>query len=551
MMPIPANPANPSNTRTKILLVDNEPNNLLTLQTILQDPDYHLLQASSGCQALKLLEENEVGLIILDVRMPVLDGFETATLIRARHANPQVPIIFLSRARLEANHLDRALSLGAVDYLTKPVEPVVIQSKVRQMVDLYVQGKTMQARLDILYGEDEVDILVVNGGPSALLALQSILQKLVGARVRTAGTGDEALQLLLQQEYCLVVIDVDMPVMDGFELASLIRRQQELKGIPIIFASTAVRTNEDILHAYAAGASDFIAVPCPAEILLAKVGAIIDMAKRSRLLTRQLRKIEELNRNLQETNRLLEEKHQEAEAAHKQLLHTEKLSAIGKLSASIAHELNNPLQGILFFLKGLQNMAVLDNEGSELLDTVINESNRIKGLVRNLQDFNRPSSGRKQPMQVHESLDALLLLFRSDFNGRQISLMRNYDPELPQILAVADQIKQVFLNLLANAMDACPKSGGIITISTWREDDRVAAAVKDNGSGIQPADMEQIFQPFFTTKVDVKGTGLGLSISQGIIKKHQGEIKVDSRPGEGAIFTVLLPIEGGDPAMDI
>ena len=171
-------------------------------------------------------------------------------------------------------------------------------------------------------------------------------------------------------------------------------------------------------------------------------------------------------------------------------------------------------------------------------------------MVRNLQDFNRPSSGRKQPMELHESLDALLLLFRSDFRARQISVVRNYAAELPQILAIADQIKQVFLNLLANAMDACPQSGGVITISTWQEDDRVAAAVKDNGIGIKPEDMEQIFQPFFTTKFDVKGTGLGLSISQSIIKKHQGEIKVDSHPGEGATFTVLLPIKGGDPAMD-
>lgn len=113
-----------SKARTKILLVDVLPDNLLALQAILQDSDYQLLQAATGHQALSLLEENEVGLIILDVRMTMLDGLDTATLIRARHANPQLPILFLSRARLEANHLDRALSLGTVDYITKPIEPV-------------------------------------------------------------------------------------------------------------------------------------------------------------------------------------------------------------------------------------------------------------------------------------------------------------------------------------------------------------------------------------------------------------------------------------------
>jgi signal transduction histidine kinase/AmiR/NasT family two-component response regulator len=548
MTHIPTSLEDHAKSRTNILLVDDNPDNLLAMQVILQDPDYHLLQATSGHQALSLLEENEVGLIILDVRMPVLDGFDTATLIRARHTNPQLPIIFLSRSTLEANHLNRALSLGTVDYITKPVESVVLQAKVRQMVDLFVKGKDMRARLDILYGEDKVDILVVGSGPSALLALQSTLQKFVGARVQTAHSCDEAFRLLLQSEYCLLVIDVDMPALNGFALASLIRQHQELKGIPIIFASTSIRTNEDMLRGYAAGASDFISVSCPAEILLAKAGAIINMAGRSRLLTRELQKIEQLNRSLQETNRLLEEKHQEAEIAQKQLLHTEKLSAIGKLSASIVHELNSPLQGILFFLNGLKKQAILEVEDMELLDTVIDESYRIKDLIRNLRDFNRPSPGRKQLMDVHKSLDALLLLFRSDFNRRKISVERNYATGLPQIMAVADQIKQVFLNLLTNATEACRQHDGVITISTWQEGDKVAVAIKDTGIGIKPADMKQIFQPFFTTRSDFKGTGLGLSITHGIIKNHQGEITVDSQPGEGATFTVLLPVKIGDPA---
>ena len=124
--------------------------------------------------------------------------------------------------------------------------------------------------------------------------------------------------------------------------------------------------------------------------------------------------------------------------------------------------------------------------------------------------------------------------------------MRNYAEGLPQILAVSDQIKQVFLNLLANAADACNHHGGVITISTWQEGGRVAVAVKDTGVGIKPEEMEEIFRPSYTTKHEVKGTGLGLSVSYGIVKNHQGEIRVDSQPGEGATFTVLLPIESAE-----
>ncbi len=241
--------------------------------------------------------------------------------------------------------------------------------------------------------------------------------------------------------------------------------------------------------------------------------------------------------------RKVEQRTRELQESQKQILHAEKLSAIGKLSASIAHEFNNPLQGILFVLKGLKKRAILEKEDKELLDAAINESERIKDLIRSLQDFNRPSSGRKALLDVHHALDSILLLQKSDFNRKRISVVCNYAHDLPQILAVSDQIKQVVLNLLTNAAYACQKSGGVITVTTWQKNNKVAVAIKDTGVGINPEVMEHIFRPFFTTKSEVKGTGLGLSVSYGIVKKHHGEIQVDSRLGEGTTFTILLPIK--------
>lgn len=252
-----------------------------------------------------------------------------------------------------------------------------------------------------------------------------------------------------------------------------------------------------------------------------------------------------MNANLE---RKVELRTRELQETQKQYLHAEKLSAIGKLSASIAHEFNNPLQGIMSILKGLRKRAILEEEDRQLLDAAINESDRIKDLIHSLQDFNRPSSDRKVPMDVHETLGSLLLLHKSDFRNKRISVVLDYAENLPQILAVRDQIKQVFLNLLTNAADACPQAGGVITISTRQEHDRVAVAIKDTGVGIKPEEMELIFQPFYTTKPEVKGTGLGLSVSYGIIKHHQGEIRVESQPGEGATFTVLLPVKAGEDA---
>ncbi len=232
----------------------------------------------------------------------------------------------------------------------------------------------------------------------------------------------------------------------------------------------------------------------------------------------------------------------ELQESHIRYLHAEKLSVIGKLSASIAHEFNNPLQGVITILKGLKRRAILEDEDMELLDLAIEENERMKNLVRSLQDFNQPARGRKSKMDVHVTMDSLLLLYKSDFENKGISTIVNYAEKLPRILAIPDQIKQVFLNLLNNAMDACTEADRVITISTRQEGQRIVIAIKDSGIGIIPENLDLIYHPFFTTKSEVKGTGLGLSICHGIIRNHQGEIHVESQPGKGSTFTVLLPV---------
>ena len=224
-------------------------------------------------------------------------------------------------------------------------------------------------------------------------------------------------------------------------------------------------------------------------------------------------------------------------------LHSEKLAAIGKLSASIAHEFNNPLQGILSILGGVKKRAIMEAEDAELVDIAIGEGKRISYLIRSLQDFNRPTSGIIATVDVHQSLDSIMLLHKNDFTQKRITMKTDYAPDLPTIGAVSDQIKQVFLNLLTNAADACQNRGGIITVSTRQEDDKVAIAIKDNGVGIRSEDIDNIYRPFYTTKPEVKGIGLGLSISYGIVKKHKGEIRIESTPGKGSTFTVVLPIK--------
>ena len=257
-----------------------------------------------------------------------------------------------------------------------------------------------------------------------------------------------------------------------------------------------------------------------------------DVTDRKRA-TEGLRKSEEKLLALnEELERRVESRTRELLETQAKYLHVEKLSAIGKMSAAFAHEFNNPLQAVMTILHGFKKWGKLEEEDRVYLGLAISESCRMKNLILSLQDFNRPSAGNKMLMDVHASIDYVLLLCKSDFKQKRISTELNYAEQLPQILAISDQIKQVLLNLLNNAADACGTNGGKITISTWQEDHRIAIAIQDTGVGINPENMDLIFQPFYTTKPEIKGTGLGLSVCYGIVQAHNGEIRVESQPGE-------------------
>jgi len=235
----------------------------------------------------------------------------------------------------------------------------------------------------------------------------------------------------------------------------------------------------------------------------------------------------------------------QAKELQSQLMQAEKLTAVGKLSASIAHEINNPLFGIRNVLERLKEKAGLDPDNRDFTDLAIQECDRIKNLIIDLQGFNRPTSGVMTPMEVNKVLENMLLLSKKEMEVKKIKVIKKLSSKTGSIEAVSDQIKQVILNLLNNAIESM-EGGGTITLCSARleREELVSIEISDTGAGISKSDLEHIFEPFFTTKSAVKGTGLGLSVSYGIIKRHGGEIKVQSKPGEGTKFTILLPIKG-------
>jgi two-component system NtrC family sensor kinase len=226
-----------------------------------------------------------------------------------------------------------------------------------------------------------------------------------------------------------------------------------------------------------------------------------------------------------------------------QLRRSEKLASLGTLAAGVAHEINNPLTGILLYASILNGDKRLDPALLPDVEKVITETRRCAGIVKNLLEFSRKSLPEKEAMSLETILDDVINFFHNQPDFRNIVIRKNYASDLPQISVDPNQIRQVFMNLVINAGHAMPK-GGELEISTSRSPDGkyVCGGIKDNGDGIPEENLTRIFDPFFTTKPE--GTGLGLSISYGIIENNGGKIEVKSALGEGTEFIVKLQASG-------
>jgi len=260
-------------------------------------------------------------------------------------------------------------------------------------------------------------------------------------------------------------------------------------------------------------------------------------------ITNQKKNEEELKSYRNHLEKLVKERTSTLEKTHKQLIHAEKLSATGKLAATMAHEINNPICGIRNALEGLYERADLKYKEMVTARMAIGECNRIASLVKDLNDFHRPSPATPELMDINSVISNLLLLENKKLEKKHIALELNYARDLPKVAIITDQFKQVILNLLNNAEDSVDedREDGRIAIATESKDSKVMIHISDNGYGISEDILGHIFEPFATTKSAVKGVGLGLSISYGIIKAHGGDIEVESTPGNGSTFSVILP----------
>jgi two-component system, NtrC family, sensor kinase len=231
------------------------------------------------------------------------------------------------------------------------------------------------------------------------------------------------------------------------------------------------------------------------------------------------------------------------ESRYKHLvIQTEKLTALGRMAAGIAHEINNPMGGILVYTTMLMDQVPEEGPLREGLDVIAQETLRCKRIIQELLDFSRERPLQKKMADLNSVMEKALRILENEFRLRRIQLEKNLSSDLPPVFLDINQIQQVFMNILINALEATPEKGKVkVSTRPGAGGERVIVEIADNGCGIPSENLAKLFEPFFTTKD--KGTGLGLSVSFGIIQNHQGQIDVSSLLGSGTHFSITLPVQ--------
>jgi two-component system NtrC family sensor kinase len=244
----------------------------------------------------------------------------------------------------------------------------------------------------------------------------------------------------------------------------------------------------------------------------------------------------------------VQERTQELERVQDQLIRAGKMAAIGELAAGVAHEINNPLTGVLTFSSLMLKKVDENHPWKKDLENIVQQTTRCRNIVRGLLDFARQRKPDKKEWDIHTLIDRTITLVENQAPFQNIKIVRNFKPDMPMLFIDGDQIQQVFMNIVINAADAMAGNGGTLTIQTEVRDGKAEISFADTGCGMTKEQLSRLFTPFYTTKETGKGTGLGLAISYGIIQSHGGEIEAESAMGRGSTLIVKLPVESGSEA---
>ena len=469
-----------------ILIVDDEASVRDSLYQWFKADGYRVDTAEEATGALKKIQDSPWDIVLLDVRMPGMDGIELQR--RIKQIDPSIVTIIIT-AHASVETAVQALKEGAFDYVTKPVDPDDLGRLVRNAVEkrkLVAENIQLRRQIEEKLIESSVDGIVVADREGKILIFNKGAESMLGY------SAEEAVGKMSMR-------DIYFGCRGKLPSFPLLLRRKDGELVESEFSASVVydeKGNESVT-----------------------VGVFKDM--------REKRGIERELRNTREA-----------------LLQSEKLAAMGRLTSQIAHELNNPIYGIMNTLELLKTEVPPESKRRRILELSLSETVRLSEMLRNMLNFSKPEEQKRVPVNINELIEGILLVMEKQMWEANVRVTTAFSEENPVIAASANQIRQVMLNVIKNAKESMP-SGGTLFVRTMLSDGYVRIVVRDTGVGIPEELKDKIFEAFFTTKQKVRGAGLGLSVCYGIVKGHGGEIEVESEVGKGTTFIISLPVKTG------
>lgn len=515
-----------------ILLVDDREENLLALEAVLTSPNYRLIKAYSGNEALKWVLREEFAVIIMDVQMPGMNGFDTAKMIRNREKTKDVPIIFVTALSQTNDNVMQGYSVGAIDYIIKPFDPHILKCKVNGFISLFLNQKKVEEQAKII----AVRTRELEKANQTLKKNEEMLEALV---IKRTNELTKTNQKLIESEEKYRRLVEESPE------AIILTKQNHEK--PTFVNQTAVKllkaTSKDevqnrslfeyvhpedhgkVRKIFSENRGGHNTYECR---ILCLNGEILHVEVKSIPFDYQGEPcLHILVRDITELKQSREYMHQ-----------TEKLTVVGELAAGIAHEIRNPLTSLKGFTQLLGD-KIDSNQG--YMDIMITEIERINTIVSELLLLAKPRKLDFKELNIGMVLKKIITLMEAQANLYGVKIKCDQCDEVPSFLIHGEEnkLKQVFINLLKNGIEAM-QEGGEIKISLQKREKDVEIKIIDSGNGISPELLSKIGQPFFTTKE--KGTGLGLMVCYSIIESHQGKMTIDSKSGQGTTVSITLPL---------
>jgi signal transduction histidine kinase len=406
----------------------------------------------------------------------------------------------------------------------------------------------------VLPAAKRLKILLVDDNPDNLFALEAVLQSL-DQDLMKAESGRDALRKLLDHDFAVILLDVKMPDMDGFETASLIRSRERSRSTPIIFL-TALKDEEFLFRGYHIGAADYLFKPVVPEILRAKVSAFLELSRKNEILARQAsaleqkntelsvakRQLESANTSLRLLNEKLEEEAQRVTLQAKELARSN--SELERFAYVASHDLQEPLRTVATYTQMLAERfrGKLGPEADEFIGYIVEGATRMRSLIEDLLAYSRVGSRARsrEPVKIEAVVDRVLVSLRSSIDAAKATITR--DP-LPDISGDPLLIQQLFQNVIGNALKFHGEAPATIHISAKRSGDQCLFTVQDNGIGFDMKYADRIFVVFqrLHGRAHYPGTGVGLAICKRIVEQHGGRIWAEAELGKGATFSFTLP----------